>query len=208
MCRRCISTGSCGSRQYLGERSSSAGSYGANLSLTEQRRFHDAVMHLWNLRAPLPSCCSTHVEPDRFWRCSLVLLVLPQQAAGCTLHELNHCALMQIRWLRQTLQTAAKADALHLLDINVHLTRAMSRSQSYISLQKAGSICLQCLSSTICKLLVQYISSETRASLVRLPQMKCMCTHDCYAGCRNSSSCSCIHCAACSGCMFHCLEVY
>jgi Ferric reductase NAD binding domain len=40
------------------------------------------------------------------------------------------------RWLRQTLQAATTADASHLLDINVHLTKALSRSQSYASLSK------------------------------------------------------------------------
>jgi hypothetical protein len=42
----------------------------------------------------------------------------------------------ECRWLRQTLQAAAAADASHLLDINVHLTKAVSRSQSYASLSK------------------------------------------------------------------------
>jgi hypothetical protein len=40
------------------------------------------------------------------------------------------------RWLRQTLQTAAAADASHLLDINVHQTKAMTRSHSLASLSK------------------------------------------------------------------------
>jgi hypothetical protein len=45
-------------------------------------------------------------------------------------------ACCKCRWLRQTLQAAATADASHLLDINVHLTKAVSRSQSYASLSK------------------------------------------------------------------------
>ena len=44
--------------------------------------------------------------------------------------------LLRCRWLRQTLQTAAAADASHLLDINVHQTKAMSRSHSLASLSK------------------------------------------------------------------------
>jgi hypothetical protein len=45
-------------------------------------------------------------------------------------------ACCSCRWLRQTLQAAATADASHLLDINVHQTKAMSRSHSLASLSK------------------------------------------------------------------------
>ena len=66
--------------------------------------------------------CSRHCREHTQCGCSSVTAL----SATCCL----------CRWLRQTLQTAAKADTSHLLDINVHLTKALSRSDSYASLSK------------------------------------------------------------------------
>ena len=66
-----------------------------------------------------------------------MLRLLPQRLRQ---PRLNMHLLFAFRWLRQVLESAAAADTFSLLDVNIHMTKAVSRSASFLSLQEVGRL--------------------------------------------------------------------